>query len=41
LAAAYLQEASIVQWQEVRYRTLNDAQSMSGEIEVAYDLRVQ
>ena len=41
LAAADLQEASVIQWQKVGDRTLDDAQAMDGKIEVADDLRVQ
>jgi hypothetical protein len=41
LAAADLEEAPIVQWQEVRYRLLNDPQPMGGELEVANDFRIQ
>ena len=41
LAAADLQEASIIQWQKVGDRTLDDAQPMDGKIKVPDDLRVQ
>src|SRR5205807_8340285 len=41
VAAADLEEACVVQWQEVRYRALDDPQSMHGKIEVANDFWVQ
>jgi hypothetical protein len=37
VAAADLEEASLVQWKEVGYRALDDPQSMGAEIEVAND----
>jgi hypothetical protein len=40
VAAADLEEASIVQWKEVGYRALDDPQSMGAEIEVANDFWV-
>jgi hypothetical protein len=41
VAAADLQKASVAQRQEVRYRALDDPQSMHGKIEVANDFWVQ
>jgi hypothetical protein len=41
VAAADLQKASVAQRQEVRYRAVDDPQSMHGKIEVADDFWVQ
>jgi len=41
LAAADLQEASIIQRQKVGDRTLDDAQPVGAEIEITNDLRVR
>ena len=41
VAAADLQKASVAQRQEVRYRALDDPQSIHGKIEVANDFWVQ
>jgi hypothetical protein len=41
LAAADFQKTPVLQWQEVRYRPLDDAQPMGGEIEVSNNLWVQ